>query len=187
MALRFAILGALAHHPRSGYDLVRQFDRKLNFVWWASHGAVYTELQKLEGAGLVAAGESGSRRRTEYAVTEAGLAALREWLASPAARRPRDEMVLRVFQLWLVDPEEAARYLDDVAAAHAERLREYERRAADVELDPDRPAAFYDLIALRAGIANERSVLAWARESAADVRRLRPGGAPASPDREGDA
>lgn len=185
MALRFAILGALAHEPSSGYDLVKQFDRTFNYVWWASHGAVYTELQKLEKDGLVAAGETGSRGRMEYHVTDAGIAALREWVRTPAARKPRDEMILRVFQLWLLDPEEAAAYLDTVADAHAERLEEYERREALAELDPSRPAAFYNLLALRAGIATERAVGAWARESAAEVRRLAPPAGRRPPD--GDA
>ncbi|MDT0184975.1 PadR family transcriptional regulator [Microbacterium sp. ARD31] len=174
MALRFAILGALAHKPSSGYDLVKQFDQTFNYVWWASHGAVYTELQKLERDGLVEPGESGSRGRIQYRVTDTGVRALQDWLRAPAARKPRDEMVLRVFQLWLLDPEEAADYLDGLADAHAERLAEYERREAVAELDPDRPAAFYNLLALRAGIATEKAVGAWARESAAEVRRLGP-------------
>jgi len=175
MALRYAILGALAHRPSSGYDLVKQFDHTFNFVWWASHGAVYTELQKLEKDGYVEARQNGSRGRLEYHPTGAGLEAVRDWLREPPARRPRDETVLRVFQLWLLDPEDAASYLDRVAAAHDERLREYEAREERAELDPDRSAAFYNLLALRAGIANERANSAWARDSAADVRRLRPG------------
>lgn len=174
MALRFAILGALARKPSSGYDLIKQFDQTFNYVWWASHGAVYTELQKLEKDGLVESGDSGSRGRMEYQVTSEGLTALRGWTKEPAARRPRDEMILRVFQLWLLEPEDAASYLDDVAAAHDERLAEYAERERLVELDPARPAAFYNLLALRAGIANERAISAWARESAAEVRRSLP-------------
>jgi PadR family transcriptional regulator AphA len=174
MALRFAILGALAHRPSSGYDLVKQFDQTFNYVWWASHGAVYTELQKLETDGYVESSQSGSRGRLEYQATAAGLDALRDWVHEPPARRPRDETVLRVFQLWLLDPEDAATYLDGVAEAHDARLRVYEEREERAELDPRRPAAFYNLLALRAGIANERANSAWARESAADVRRLRP-------------
>ena len=96
MSLRFAVLGSLAKAPASGYDLLKRFDRKFNFIWWASHGAVYTELQKLEQDRLIEPSESGTRGRIEHRPTEEGLAALVEWLASPPARRPRDELTLRV-------------------------------------------------------------------------------------------
>ncbi|GAA5109671.1 PadR family transcriptional regulator [Alloalcanivorax gelatiniphagus] len=174
MALRYAILGYLAHKSSSGYDLTKQFERRFNYVWWASHGAIYTELQKLEREGHVRAGESGARRRQEYSVTDSGLAVLREWITEPAARKPRDEAILRVFQLWLLEPEDAAAYLDRVAAAHEERLKEYEEYERDAAFDPAQPATFFADVALRAGIANERAMGAWARESAADVRRLAP-------------
>ncbi len=169
MSLRFAILGALALEPASGYDLVRRFDKTLNFVWWASQGAVYTELGRLQDEGLVAPHEAGARGRQSYAVTGAGTAALRDWLRAPPSRRPRDELVLRVFSLWLLEPDDAAAYLDELASGHRSRLAEYESRAGR-DPDPADRRAVMDRIALNAGLANERAMLVWAEESAATLR-----------------
>ena len=171
MALRYAILGSLAKAPASGYDLLRRFDRKLNFVWWASHGAVYTELQRLEREGLLAQEEAGGRRRLEHSVTPQGLDVLREWLRTAPLRRPRDELVLRVWSLWLLEPEDAATFFDRLADGYRERLVDYEERAAAMEPDPADAARFFDSLALGAGLAHERAMLAWAEESAARVRR----------------
>lgn len=182
MSLRHAILGSLAKAPASGYDLLKRFDRTLNHIWWASHGAVYTELQRLEQEGLVHASGSGTRGRVEHTPTEAGLQAMVDWLGSAPARRPRDELMLRVFSLWLLPWRDAAAFFDGLAATYADRLAEYERRAAaDGPPDPARPAAFYDAIALRAGVAHERAMMEWAREAAATVREHRPA-RPASPE-----
>lgn len=171
MALRFAILGSLAKAPASGYDLVRRFDRKLNFIWWASQGAIYTELHRLVDDGLVTVTDRGSRGRQEHEVSPAGLAEVRAWLASEPARRPRDELILRVFHLWLLDPEEAATYLDRLADDYERRLAEYRWRESEAgEPDLDDGPAVFDLIALRAGLAHESAMGQWAREAAITVR-----------------
>src|SRR5438093_632739 len=50
MSLRHALLGLLADHPMTGYDLTRTFDRSLANVWPASHSQIYPELARLSGA-----------------------------------------------------------------------------------------------------------------------------------------
>lgn len=171
MSLRYAILGALAVEPASGYDLVRRFDAKLNFVWWASHGAVYTELAKLQSEGLIQQGESGGRGRLLNSVTPSGLETLREWLNSEPSRRPRDELMLRVFSQWVNSGDAAAAFFDSLADSYRRRLQEYEDRVQErrspVALDG---AELYERIALNAGIAHERAMLAWAEQSAQIVR-----------------
>lgn len=165
------MLGSLAKEPASGYDLVQRFDNKLNFVWWASHGAVYTELQKLEEDGLIASSDEGARGRVEYAVTAAGRDAIRQWLRSPVARRPKDELILRIFHLWLLEPSDAADFLEALAVEYRSRLELYESRAESAPSDPADGPAFFDTIALRAGIHHERAMLTWAEEAAETIRR----------------
>lgn len=172
MSLRFAILGSLGVQPASGYDLVKRFDKTLNFVWWASHGAVYTELNKLQAEGLVAPDEeAGPRGRQSFTLTAEGEAALREWLGTPTVRHARNDLILRVFSLWLLDSEDAARYLDGLAEEFRGRLEEYESRMRAVPV-PGRAADVhaFDQLALSAGIAHERAMLAWAEEAARQVR-----------------
>jgi DNA-binding PadR family transcriptional regulator len=75
MSLRFALLALLSSTPRTGYDLLRIFDRSVAFVWHAPHTQIYPELRRMEAEGLLAAeeiprGERGVKRR--YRLTEAG-------------------------------------------------------------------------------------------------------------------
>jgi DNA-binding PadR family transcriptional regulator len=173
MSLRFAILGALVHGPASGYDLVRRFDQKLNFVWWASQAAIYGELPRMLTEDLIRPeAQVGRRGRQLYAITTTGESALRSWLRSVPARQPRDEMMLRVFSLGQLAPEEAASYLDDLAEQYRTRLEEYRRRAR-TSTEPDAAvdeAEVLDRIALDAGIAHEDAMLRWAQQSAARLR-----------------
>lgn len=171
MSLRYAMLGALAEAPRSGYDLVKRFDKTLNFVWWASHGAVYTELKKLTDEGLITADAEGPRGRTPLVPTAAGLDAVRAWLTSPMSRRPRNEWVLRVFFLWLLPPERAIGYLEDLASGFRERLAEYDARLASAD-DPATvsDAKFFSYLALQIGHTHERAMAEWADQAAQQVR-----------------
>lgn len=112
MSLRHALLGLLADHPASGYDLLQRFTGSLANVWTASQTQVYTELTKLAGEGLISASEEGPRRRKEYELTPAGDAELREWLRTPPVPPPaRNGMLLRVFFLGLLPLDEAVNEL----------------------------------------------------------------------------
>src|SRR5262245_25440386 len=47
MSLPHALLGLLARHPASGYDLRKLFDTSLAFVWPATQSQLYAELTRL--------------------------------------------------------------------------------------------------------------------------------------------
>jgi DNA-binding PadR family transcriptional regulator len=79
MSLRFALLALLSSTPRTGYDLLRIFDRSVAFVWHAQHTQIYPELRRMEAEGLLASeelprGQRGIKRR--YRLTDAGRAEL---------------------------------------------------------------------------------------------------------------
>lgn len=93
MSLRFALLALLSSTPRTGYDLLRIFDRSVAFVWHAPHTQIYPELRRMEGEGLLASeelprGERGIKRR--YRLTDAGRAELRR-LAGTAVEPTREK------------------------------------------------------------------------------------------------
>jgi PadR family transcriptional regulator AphA len=85
----YAVLSVLSLRPHSTYDLIRQMRISMHFVWPRAESNVYAEPRRLVHARLATAREewNGRRRRTVYSITEAGRAALAEWLASPAARQ----------------------------------------------------------------------------------------------------
>ncbi len=95
MTLRFALLAALsAGPPRTGYDLVRIFDRSVGNVWHAPHTQIYPELRRMEAEGLlesveVPRGPSATKR--EYRITDRGLAFLRELASTPVEPSPEKD------------------------------------------------------------------------------------------------
>ena len=95
------ILGMLALGARTGYDVKRAIDLSTRFFWGASYGQIYPELHRLEARGLVEAtpDPKSGRRRTSYALTAKGRAALRDWLRddSEFLFETRDEGTLKLF------------------------------------------------------------------------------------------
>ena len=99
------ILGMLALGARTGYDIKRSIDLSTRFFWGASYGQIYPELHHLEERGLVQAtpAPQGGRRRTAYALTPAGEAALRAWLRDDSGSllfEIRDGLVARRTDYW---------------------------------------------------------------------------------------
>jgi PadR family transcriptional regulator AphA len=95
----YGVLSILALRDHSTYDLTRQMRISLHYMWPRAESNVYAEPKRLVAAGLANSREewTGSRRRTVYSITDAGLAALAEWLASPSARqRYESEALLKV-------------------------------------------------------------------------------------------
>jgi DNA-binding PadR family transcriptional regulator len=68
--VRAAVLALLAEQPRNGYQLIREIARRSGGVWRPSPGSVYPALSQLTDEDLVT--ESGSARRREYRLTDAG-------------------------------------------------------------------------------------------------------------------
>jgi DNA-binding PadR family transcriptional regulator len=88
----YALLGLLAIKPWSTYELAKQMQRDLRFVWPRAESNLYTEPKKLVAHGLATASSEprGRRRRTVYSITAAGRRALAAWLETAAAE-PRWE------------------------------------------------------------------------------------------------
>ena len=87
MTLRSALLALLSSGPLTGYDLVKQFRSSVGHVWHAPDSQIYPELRKMHSEGLLSSqpvpwGTRGATK-TEYALTPAGEAALRQWQSQP--------------------------------------------------------------------------------------------------------
>jgi len=151
----YVILGMVSREPRSGYEIKGIVDNTTRFFWAASYGQIYPELKRLSAAGLIEGVDSprGERKRTVYAITAAGEAALREWLRQPPATvEMREEGLLKLFFSGVLPPEDAAETLHAMRAHRlgvAGRLHAMEPKARrKLEADGDR----YPLMVLQAGI-----------------------------------
>jgi PadR family transcriptional regulator, regulatory protein AphA len=83
----YALLALLALQPWTTYQLARQMERSLGWIWPRAVSRLYEEPKKLVAAGLATSrpGATGRRPSTVYAITPAGREALAAWLAEPGA------------------------------------------------------------------------------------------------------
>jgi DNA-binding PadR family transcriptional regulator len=103
MSVRHALLGLLAQQPRNGYELRAAFEALVGggANWDVKPAQVYTTLDRLERAGLVAkrkaAGKKGGSGKGMYEITSAGRASLREWFALGVdSRHVQDEFFVKL-------------------------------------------------------------------------------------------
>jgi DNA-binding PadR family transcriptional regulator len=83
----YAVLALLALQPWTTYQLAKQMERSLGWIWPRAISRLYEEPKKLVASGLAASrpGSTGRRRSTVYTITPAGRQALAAWLAEPGA------------------------------------------------------------------------------------------------------
>ncbi|MER7505017.1 PadR family transcriptional regulator [Nonomuraea pusilla] len=170
MSLRHAVLGLLSEGPASGYDLMKLFDLSLSNVWPATQSQLYAELGKLADAGLLEVVAEGPRGRKEYAITEEGRAELRHWISEVEPTRvARSDMLLRVFFLAQLDPEQARAYLRRQAEVAGERLERLEGIRSFVEDGKDN-LSVYGRIALEYGVRLGQAQRQWAEWAEQQIR-----------------
>jgi DNA-binding PadR family transcriptional regulator len=168
--LGHALLALLAERPRTGYALLKHFEQSLAYAWPASHSQIYPELAKLREAGLVREGEPGARGARPYELTDRGLEEVRGWLrATEPSRTVRNEAALRLFFLWLLEPDEARAYVLEEAERARATLAELEAIAA--QPDPDNPKTRAYRVALELGLRTARARLEWAEWATGPGRR----------------
>jgi DNA-binding PadR family transcriptional regulator len=167
-----ALLGLIAAEPMSGYGLARLFERTLARAWPARHPQIYPALATLEHEGLLRVSETGPRRRKTYAVTEDGVGEVQRWLRETAPDRTvRNEAILRLFMLWLLESSEAVAFFDAEIESHQARLDGFELTLADDERarrehgTAQGGVAFCASLALEWGIRYEREYIQWATQA----------------------
>lgn len=167
----YVILGMVRREPRSGYEIKALVDDSTRFFWATSYGQLYPELKRLAEAGLVEGSDlpTGERKRTVYAITREGEAALKEWLRQPPeTSEMREEGLLKLFFSGALAPEEAVetlRSMRDQRRGLVERLRAIEPKA----LEKEEP---YPLMVLRAGIEFNEWFADWCERM--EVQLLEP-------------
>jgi len=174
VSLRHSLLGLLADQPRTGYDLTRIFDGSLFNVWPASHSQIYPELARLAADGLIRQAATGSRGKKVYEITPKGLEEVRVWLGTEPDRTTRNPSFLRVFFLWLMEPDEAIAFLEREALEHEAKLLEFEQAAS--EPVPDTSSGWAFRLALDWGVRYEREMLGWNASARKTISRRRPTG-----------
>lgn len=129
------VLGVIARRgSATPYELKAEVAESIGHFWSFPHAQLYKEPPRLAAAGLlVEEREETGRRRRVFRITEAGRAALAEWLAAPEPGRTelRDPGLLKLAFLDLGQPEDVRRLARSQAEAHRARLAVY-RSLADL-------------------------------------------------------
>jgi len=127
--LRYFLLGFLAQHPMSGYDLKQFLDQLCWLIGSPSCGSLYPALRTLLRDGLATVDmtqSTGKPLRKVYRLTGAGKQALQHWLGLPATSVTLKDFAMR---LLLADHLAPAQVIDHLrqrrldVASHEERTQ----------------------------------------------------------------
>lgn len=166
--MQFVILGLLLIEPGSLYDLHKRFAAGPSLFYSASFGSIQRALQKMVADGWVdVTGDAASARgRKVHAITPAGEAAWRSWMAEPlSGANAETTMLARVFLLGLLPAAARTETLDVLREAAVAELSQLTAVAA--ELDAQQiPAEYAELFryqraTLAYGIRSNELAVAW--------------------------
>ncbi|NMA13175.1 MAG: PadR family transcriptional regulator [Chloroflexi bacterium] len=165
----FVILGLLSHENLSGYQLKKQIDAGLKEFWSAGFGQLYPTLKELREKGLIEAVTEGGNKRglTVFSITDAGRAALKEWLRKPVLQQTvKYDILLKLYFGAALKPEENLVKIDNFrkqAEMQMEKYAQYEQVLRSVLDDSDDHTYF--LLTVLFGRKVTKATLEWAEES----------------------
>ena len=174
----YVILGMLSIAPKaSGYEIHKAIEENFGSFWGESYGQIYPTLKRLATEGLIEAclpEVAPKKRRQEYALTDAGHVALREWLAKPFQNDPpRNEFLLKLFFGREASP--------GVSIAHVRELNERNRRTLTTlegiekmahQHQSQNPHKPYWMLTLGLGIAMTRAALDWGESALKELASI---------------
>lgn len=132
-----ALLGLLQTGPRHGYDLKRAYDERFGHDRPLAYGQVYATMARLLKNGLVEVemepGDGPDRKR--YAITDAGVSDVEQWLSRAEKPEPYLQSTLYTkVVLALLTGHDPADVLDTQRAEHLRLMRELTRRKTEGDL-----------------------------------------------------
>ncbi|UWR22002.1 PadR family transcriptional regulator [Sulfitobacter sp. S190] len=97
----------------TGYEIAKRFEHSLSRVWPARPNQIYTELNRMADAGLIAEIGREARNARRYEICEAGQTALRHWMQQdlPEGGGLRFEPLLKANFLWTLPQDARAAWL----------------------------------------------------------------------------
>ncbi|TVL93911.1 PadR family transcriptional regulator [Streptomyces sp. LX-29] len=132
MSIGHTLLGLLESGPRHGYDLKRAFDERFGHDRPLHYGQVYSTMSRLLKHGLVEVDgieHGGGPERKRYAITDAGITDVEQWLAQPEKPEPYLQSTLYTkVVLALMTGRDAADILDVQRATHLRLMRDLTQR-----------------------------------------------------------
>ena len=173
--LRLAILGLVAMHPQSGYDLRKVFETTPMGNFSSSPGAIYPALKSLEKKGWIrgqADNEQSLRPRLVYSITDEGDRVLRAELKKTVTHEELvwhfDLVMLRFAFVERLGYAEALRFLDEF---HTE-AEAYVRHLEELRVQMKEQLSPCGRLALEHGIQNYSGSAGWAKRAIEELSKL---------------
>jgi DNA-binding PadR family transcriptional regulator len=118
------LLGLLESGPCHGYDLKRAFDEKFGHDRPLAYGQAYSTMSRLLQHGLVEVDDiepGGGPERKRYAITEAGITDVAQWLATPEKPEPylQSTLCTKAVLALLTDRKRRGDLADQLICDHA--------------------------------------------------------------------
>jgi DNA-binding PadR family transcriptional regulator len=149
----YALLGLLSFGSElTGYELKQWADGSLRFFYNApAMSQIYTELGRMQGAGLVLARdhEDGARTVRRYRLSARGRRELRRWLDATPLEPPllKHHLALRLFLGHLSDPGRLGELVDQQCRWCDEQLADLRAVRVGLDDDPDDRWGYARLVA----------------------------------------
>ncbi len=121
--MEFVILGLLAIHPMTVYEINKALERGVSLFYSASFGSINAAIGKMLAKGWISGHETveNGRNKRTFHLTPAGRQAFQDWLASEIeAEKVKDPALTRLYFMGFSDPQERIRVLE----AHVQTLQQ---------------------------------------------------------------
>ena len=130
MPLQHALLATLLDGDATGYELAKRFDLAASNFWHAQRAQLYSELNRMEDAGLVSAEtvlQTTRPNKRVFSLTEDGLEELRRFVAEPSDRIAlKDDLMVKITAVDVADHDAALADIERRRQSAAAQLARYE-------------------------------------------------------------
>jgi DNA-binding PadR family transcriptional regulator len=161
-----SVLGLLSSGERSGYDLKKQAEVGVGYVWTAAKSHIYAVLPRLVAAGYATVRHVEQGRRPDkqvYRITKHGREAFQAWLEEPVDDRTgsRSTFLLKVFFGNDMSQEALIAHIERKREEATRELAEYREIEERIR---DEKSSYFGYVTLRWGIAQAEAWIEWADE-----------------------
>ena len=167
-----AVLGMVALGARSGYEIRRAAGLSLRFFWALGPPQIYSELARLEEAGLIAGQDAsqGRRPRRSYEATPRGRAALKRWVTSRQADalELRDALLLHLFFADAAPKADLAALLARIRERSSQALTTFDERILPAAVRTQQRGFDQPKVVAEFGVALHRFIVDWCDERLGD-------------------